>query len=116
MNEGFYRHCDILLKKLPSKGILYDSEVADLLNVSQKYALTVMERLKSDGLADQCGVGPISQNKRTSVFPDFYLDEIKKLKQEHNTYLYARWGFWIAVISALWQISEWILGLIIKKG
>lgn len=110
MSINFFRHCDRLLKVLPSEVIMEPSKVAQYLNVPEPYALTVIERLRNDRLADGFGTGPVSRNMRTSVFPDFYIDEIKKIKDARRTSLYARWGFWLAVISTLWQIISLILG------
>lgn len=92
------------------------SEVVLRLGVSNEYAQTVVDQLRKDGLAGGMGWGPISRNNRTFTFPNFYLDKIKEIKEVNRTKIYARFGFWIAVISVLWQISEWILGLIGLKG
>lgn len=116
MSYDFFKYCDKLLKVLPSEVIMEPSEVAKYLNVTESYAMTVIERLRNDGLADGFGTGPVSRNKRTAVFPDFYKEEIEKLKDYRRTRLYARWGFWIAVISFLWQISEYLLGVILPQG
>lgn len=116
MSYDFLKCCDKLLKVLPSEIIMEPSEVAEYLNVTESYAMTVIERLREDGLADGFGTGPVSRNKRTAVFPDFYTKEIKKQKDDHRTRIYARWGFWIAVISFLWQISEYLLGVIWHQG
>lgn len=92
------------------------SEVAELLAVSEEYAQTVIDQLRKDDLAGGTGWGPVSRNNRTSTCANFYLDKIRNIKEARRTKIYARLGFWIAVISVVWQISEWILGLIGVKG
>ena len=116
MSIEFYSHCHTLLRILQNEISMQLSEVAELLAVSEEYAQTVIDQLRKDGLAGGMGWGPISRNNRTSTFPNFYLDKVKEIKETNRTRIYARFGFWIAVISVVWQISEWILGLIGVKG
>ena len=93
------------------------SEVAELLAVSEEYAQTVIDQLRKDDLAGGTGWGPVSRNNRTSTCANFYLDKIRNIKEARRTKILMRdWDFWIAVISVVWQISEWILGLIGVKG
>ena len=115
MDEEFLLKCDALLNALPSERIMNPSEAAGYLGVSEDYAITVIDRLRKDGLASGVGTGPVSKNNRTSTFPNFYKIEIRKIKEERKTRLYAWWGFWIAVISISWQILAWITGLIMQK-
>ncbi len=116
MTVEFYSHCHRLLLILPQKISMELSEVAEILVVSEDYAQSVVDQLRKDGLAGGIGWGPVSRNNRTSTFTSFYLDKIKEIKESHRTKIFALWGFWIAVISVVWQISEWILGLIGVKG
>lgn len=87
MNYDFLKCCDKLLKVLPSEVIMEPSVVAEYLNVTESYAMTVIERLRKDGHADGFGTGPVSRNKRTAVFPDFYKEEIEKTEglSSHTT-------------------------------
>lgn len=105
----------MLLKELQSAISMEPSTIAQYLNVSEEYALTVIERLRMDGLAGGIGTGPVSRNNHTSTFQDFYINKIKEMRDEKRTRLYARWGFWMAVIGTAWQILEWILPLILQK-
>lgn len=109
MSYDFFKCCDKLLKVLPSEAIMEPYKVSEYLNVTESYAMTVIERLRKDGLADGFGNGPVSRNKRTAVFPDFYKEEIEKLKDYRRTRLYARWGFGIAVTSILLQIAQFVI-------
>lgn len=107
--SDFYWQCDKLLRVLPSRITMNQSEVARLLNVSDDYARTVIDQLRNDGVAGGFGAGPISRNNRTSTFPDFYKDIIRKEKDYRRTKRYAVWAFWISVTLALWQFVQPLL-------
>lgn len=109
MDKKFLLQCDRLLKVLPSRIIMEPSEVATYLNVSETVAATVIDRLRQDSLADGYGSGPVSRNHRTSVFHDFYLEEIRKIKDYNRTKRYAFWGFLLSVISILWPLAKYLL-------
>ena len=107
--RNFYKQCDKLLQVLPSRISMNQSEVAELLKVSEDYARTVIDQLRNDGVAGGFGSGPVSKNNRTSTFPNFYKDREKELRKKTRTDRYAFWGFWISVIVALWQLLQPLL-------
>ena len=109
MNKEFYLKCDALLKLLQKEIIMEPSDVAATLGVTIQYARTVVEQLRKDGFAGGVGTGPVSRTDKTYTFTDFYKRKIKEDAIEHRTKIFSICGFWLAVISILWQVLEYLL-------
>lgn len=104
MDKNFYLKCDALLKILPKEITMEPTAVREYLNVSYSYARTVIDQLRSDGLAGGYGTGPISKNDKTETYKDYYTQKIKSIKQESRKITTAIWSSWIAIILSTFAL------------